>query len=73
MQELVKKIKGIQQEVKRYIIHRYVNQCKLKHAIAFLEWRLHFSDMRRNNVSSVAMNDSELVEIIDGRMDLILQ
>jgi len=45
----------------------------MKYAIAFIEWRLHFSDMRRNSMSSTSMNDSELEEIIDGRIELLLK
>jgi len=39
-------------------------KCKLKHLIAFHEWRVYFSRMRRQNKSDRQMKDSDLTDLI---------
>lgn len=38
---------AIKDEVRDYLLSEYVKQCRKKHIIAFMEWRLHFSKIRQ--------------------------
>jgi hypothetical protein len=63
--EDVQKVSGI---VKEFLLKEYVNQCKFKHAIAFIQWRLYFSLNRRDSTSSCQMQLAEIQEIIEDRV-----
>ena len=50
----------MRQEVRNQILCLYIEQCKLHHLLAFMQWRLHFS----NKVAS-DKNKELLVEMIE--------
>ena len=52
-------------ELREFILQNYIRQCKKQYAIAFLEWRLHFSKARRENASSTQQEDKEVQELIE--------
>lgn len=69
MRSILKQVATVKHEVREYILQNYIRQCKKKYAIAFLEWRLHFCKARRENSDSTQQEDSEVQELIDGRLD----
>ena len=71
MRALIKEIRAVTPEVRGHLLRQYVKQCKKKHAIAFLEWRLHFSQNRAWSVSQVQLEDDEIHAIIDQRIYLL--
>jgi hypothetical protein len=49
----------------------YVMACKFKHAIAFIQWRLYFSENRKASQSDTQMEDAEVEQVIDQRIDIL--
>jgi len=43
MTRLLFEIRKTNESVKHYLLENYVNECKVMHALAFLQWRLYFS------------------------------
>ena len=56
MKQMINKIIKVKPEVKEYMLKMYIKMCRQKHSIAFLEWRLYFSQMRRKYTTD---DDSE--------------
>ena len=48
MKTVLHLIQKVNPEVVDYMLTHYIKQCRKKHAIAFIEWRLHFSRNRKN-------------------------
>jgi hypothetical protein len=46
MKRLLEEFKYIDPKVLDFLLKSYIRQCKKKHALAFLEWRIHFSKSR---------------------------
>ena len=46
MQSLMKMIMKIPAEISDYVINYYIQQCKLKSALAFIQWRIKFNHIR---------------------------
>lgn len=47
MKKLLEKFKNIEPMVLTFLLKNYIRQCKRKHSIAFLEWRIHFCKSRK--------------------------
>ena len=47
MKKLLERFKNIKPMVLTFLLKNYIRQCKRKHSIAFLEWRLHFCKNRK--------------------------
>lgn len=60
MKQLLKAILKVSPEVRDYLLRSYVKQCRKKHAIAFLEWRLHFSKNRKDSLSGTQLDHAEI-------------
>ena len=60
MKNILKQAATTKPEVREFILQNYIRQCKKQYAIAFLEWRLHFSKARRENVTSTQQEDGEV-------------
>lgn len=58
-------------DVVHFLLSNYIQQCRKKHAIAFLEWRQHFSKSRTTNDSSTQMNNKDIEEIIGERISYL--
>ena len=69
MKVLLNRVMKVKKEIQHYVLTKYIDQCRKKHTIAFIEWRLHFSSMRLNNNHSAQMEISDIEEIIDTRLD----
>jgi len=68
MKRLLQEIRSVKPQIREFVLQNYIKQCRKKHAIAFIEWRLHFSKMRAENDSSTQMEDDEIQEIITDRI-----
>ena len=51
MKELIKLIIDVKPAVREVLLQHYIRQCNKKYAIAFIQWRLHFSLARQRNES----------------------
>lgn len=81
MKKLVNKILAVKQEVRHYVLLHYIKQCEKRHAIAFLEWRLHFCKARKRYKKddfktghqnfTTQMKDREIATIIKERSELL--
>ena len=68
MKKILEDIQKVSGKVKEFLLKEYANQCKFKHAIAFVQWRLYFSLNRKENTSSCQMELTEIQEIIEDRV-----
>ena len=71
MKVLIQRCLKIKPDLKNYVLSKFLNQCRKKHTIAFIEWRLHYSSMRLENNHSAQMEKSEIEELIHDRLDLL--
>jgi hypothetical protein len=55
MLRLMQEVSQVPAKVKLFLIRKYVIACINRHAVAFIEWRLHFSEMRRLNTFDAQM------------------
>ena len=62
---IITKILKVKPEIKNYVIAKYVQQCKLRHLIAFIEWRLYYSNNRRHAKHHYKMFDGQLEDMIN--------
>ena len=69
MISILKKIFEIPKEVKGYVIHKYMNQCNRRFLIAFVEWRLYYSQIRRECTHNYKLFDGELEDIVSDESD----
>ena len=60
MTRLLFEIRKTNKAVKHYLLENYINECKVMHALAFLQWRLYFSQGRKNSESSCQMEQHEV-------------
>jgi hypothetical protein len=60
MTRLLFEIRKIKPNVKYYLLKNYIMQCKVFHAMAFLQWRLHFCSGRKESTSSCQMDIDEI-------------
>jgi hypothetical protein len=51
MTRLMFEIRKTNKVVKHYLLENYINECKVMHALAFLQWRLYFSKGRKTDDS----------------------
>ena len=65
MLNIISEINQVPAHVRLFLLRKYVLACKFRHAIAFIQWRLHFSENRRNNTSTTQMDDQEVEELIE--------
>ena len=49
MKKILNEIHKIKPKIRDYVIKEYITQCKLRHIIAFMEWRKHFASMTRKS------------------------
>jgi hypothetical protein len=63
MNHLLVQIQNVPLNVRHYLLESYVKQCRKFHSIAFLQWRLHFSEARKLN-NEIEISDTELQEMI---------
>lgn len=68
MTRILFEVRKVNSKVKHYLLENYINECKVMHALAFLQWRLYFSKGRVTSDSSCQMEESEIQEIIDDRL-----
>ena len=72
MKNILKQVARAPTSLREFILQNYIRQCKKKYAVAFMEWRLYFSKARANNNDSTQMEDSDVQEIIDDRLEYLL-
>ena len=65
MQAILSQISLIRPKVKRFVFDMYVRQCRMRGIIAFMQWRRHFSTMRKNNGRTTQMADEEIDYMIN--------
>ena len=46
MTRIMFEVRKVNPTVKHYLLENYINECKVMHALAFLQWRLYFSKGR---------------------------
>lgn len=69
---MLRRIQQVPKEVVVFLLQNYIKQCKKKHAIAFLEWRLYFSKNRVNSAAiGTQMQDDDLEDLIGDRIYLL--
>lgn len=71
MLKLLKLILEIPLHIKYFVLQQYIKQCRKRHAIAFIEWRLHFSSARKGNSDSTQMENEDVQEIITDRCEYL--
>lgn len=71
MLKLLQEISQVSAKVKLELLKNYVKACRFKHSLAFIQWRLLFSKIRKENKSTTQMDDSEVEEIIQYRFEIL--
>ena len=46
MKKIIEQVSKIPEEVKLVMIKKYVKKVKEKHALAFMQWRIHYSESK---------------------------
>lgn len=68
MKLIMESIKCVRPEIVRFLLRAYVRQCKKRHAIAFFQWRIHFSLARKESNASCQLETEEVLEILNDRI-----
>lgn len=64
MKALLKKIQKVDPPVLQHLLREYIKRCRQKHTIAFLEWRLKYSSLRKSLNHSAHMKNEHVEAII---------
>ena len=51
MIKILKQVMEVSGPIKDFVLKQYVNQCKFRHAIAFIQWRLYYSGNRKESTA----------------------
>ena len=68
MKLILSQVRNVKEEVITFLLKSYIRQCKKRHALAFMEWRIHFSQARRLNDAGCQMSIQDIEEIISDRV-----
>lgn len=68
MKLILSQIRNVKDEIISFVLKSYIRQCKKRHALAFLEWRIHFSQSRRENEAECQLSTKEIEKIIFDRV-----
>ena len=71
MKHLITLIQKVNPEVMEWLLSHYIKQCRKKHAIAFIEWRLHYSLNRLNSTAACQLENKDIQAIITDRVEYV--
>lgn len=71
MKHLIMLIQKVNPDVVEWLLTHYIKQCRKKHAIAFIEWRLHYSKNRTDSNSACQLDNKEIQDIITDRVEYV--